>query len=173
MRGRKLLDPSSVSRYTLPMLSIRLQRVGKKNRPTFRMVLTDKRRSSKSGSFLEWLGSVDRIAKTRSIDKDRVTYWISKGAQCTDTAHNLLVAEGIITGEKRFNHSRHASKKTIKKNETTAGEKVKAEENAAKEKVAQAEAEVKTKEEAAVAEVSPATESASEEISAEVAPENA
>ena len=153
------------------MLSIRLQRVGKKNRPAFRMVLTDKRRSSKSGSFLEWLGSVDRIAKTRSIDKDRVTYWISKGAQCTDSAYNLLIAEGVITGDKRLNHSRHASKKTQKKRDDEVATKAKAAEAAEKEKAAQAEAAAKAKEEAAAAEAAPAPESVPEEAPVETAPE--
>jgi len=125
------------------------------------MVLTDKRRASRSGSFLEWLGSVDRIAKTRTIDKDRVIYWISKGAQCTDTAHNILVAEGVITGEKRLNHSRHASKKTIKKNEGKEAARVKAEESAKAEAAAKAEAEAKAKEEAAAAAAAPAPEEVS------------
>lgn len=83
------------------MLKIRLQRVGRKNVPTFRVVLTDSKNSTKSGRFLEVLGSFDpRNDKSKIIQTDRVKYWISKGAQLSGTLHNFLVHTKVIEGKK-------------------------------------------------------------------------
>lgn len=83
------------------MLKIRLQRVGRKHEPAFRLVLTDSQNSTKSGKFKEILGSYDPRKDTDQIDAERVKYWISNGAQPTDTVHNLLLKHGVIEGEKR------------------------------------------------------------------------
>ena len=83
------------------MLKIRLQRVGRKNVPTFRVVLTDSKNSTKSGRFLEILGSFDpRDDKSKIVDGERVKYWISKGAQLSGTLHNFLVHTKVIEGKK-------------------------------------------------------------------------
>ncbi|MEK7556300.1 MAG: 30S ribosomal protein S16 [Patescibacteria group bacterium] len=82
------------------MLKIRLQRVGKKHDPSFRLVLTDSKNGPQSGKFLEVLGSYNARFGKPEIKGDRVTYWISKGAQVSDTVHNLLINEKIIEGKK-------------------------------------------------------------------------
>ena len=84
------------------MLMIRLQRVGRVHEPTFRVVLVDSKRGPKSGQALEVLGNHDtRKAKNNSnVDGDRIKYWISKGAQLSDTMRNLLISKKIITGKK-------------------------------------------------------------------------
>ncbi|HMO78647.1 MAG TPA: 30S ribosomal protein S16 [Candidatus Paceibacterota bacterium] len=83
------------------MLTIRLQRVGKKNEPTFRVVLTDSKNSSKSGKFLEVLGSYDARDKNETkLNADRIKHWISVGAKLSDTVHNLLINKKIISGKK-------------------------------------------------------------------------
>jgi len=84
------------------MLMIRLQRVGRVHEPTFRVVLVDSKRSTKSGQALEVLGNHDtRKAKNNSnVDGDRIKYWISKGAQLSDTMRNLLISKKVITGKK-------------------------------------------------------------------------
>ncbi len=83
------------------MLIIRLQRVGKRNEPTFRVVLTDSKNGPKSGKFLEVLGSYDpRDKNITKIDSERVKEWISKGAQVSDTVHNILINQGTIEGKK-------------------------------------------------------------------------
>ncbi len=82
------------------MLTIRLTRKGKKNQPFFRVVVIDKRRSSKGGRAVEVLGYVDPLTKRKNLKKERVLYWISKGAQPSPTMHNLLVSEKIIEGKK-------------------------------------------------------------------------
>ena len=84
------------------MLAIRLQRVGKRNNPAFRLVLMDARRSAKSGDFLEILGSYNpQHEGLLSIKKDQISHWLSKGAQPSDTVHNLLVGEKLIDAPKR------------------------------------------------------------------------
>ena len=86
------------------MLKIRLQRIGRKNDPAFRVVLTDSKNSTKSGRFLEILGTYDpKVAdkknRTNFID-DRIKYWLSKGAKLSDTMHNFLVHNKVIEGKK-------------------------------------------------------------------------
>ena len=82
------------------MLKIRLQRVGRKNIPAFRIVLTDSKNSTKSGRYKEILGSYDPVNKTKAIKTDRVKHWLSMGAQPTDTLHNFLISEKVIEGKK-------------------------------------------------------------------------
>lgn len=82
------------------MLKIRLQRVGRKNNPSFMVVVIDSKRGPKSKDFVERVGSYDAIRKTKSFDEERVKHWLNNGAKASDTVHNLLVASGIITGNK-------------------------------------------------------------------------
>ncbi len=81
------------------MLRIRLQRTGKKNQPFFRLVLTEKTSPPKSKA-LEVLGYYNPRKKDRSFKKDRILFWISKGAKVSDTAFNLLHDENIVEGQK-------------------------------------------------------------------------
>lgn len=85
------------------MLKIRLQRVGRKHEPTFRLVLTDSKNGPKSGKSLEVLGSFDsrRENDIKQFDIEKVKYWISKGAQISDTVHNFLVGKKVIDGKKK------------------------------------------------------------------------
>lgn len=82
------------------MLKIRLTRRGKKNKAFYRIVVAEHTAPIK-GRFLEALGYFNPHSKERNIKADRVKYWLEKGAQCSDTAHNLLVKEGIIKAPKR------------------------------------------------------------------------
>ena len=83
------------------MLKIRLQRVGRKHEPTFRLVLTDSKNSTKSGKYLENLGNYDsRHGEDSSFKADKITYWIGKGAQVSPTVHNILVSKKVIDGKK-------------------------------------------------------------------------
>lgn len=95
------------------MLMIRLQRVGQKNQPSFRLVLTDSKNSTKSGKFLEILGSHNFQKDGTILKADRIKHWISVGAQVSDTAHNLLLTNGVITGKKK----NVLPKKTVAKKE--------------------------------------------------------
>ncbi|MCE9585443.1 30S ribosomal protein S16 [Candidatus Nomurabacteria bacterium] len=83
------------------MLKIRLQRIGRKNDPAFRVVLTDSKNSTKSGKFLEIVGTYNPKAGTTSFNAERITQLLSTGAQLTDTLHNFLVHNKIIEGKKK------------------------------------------------------------------------
>ncbi len=83
------------------MLKIRLQRIGRKNDPAFRVVLTDSKNSTKSGRFLEILGTYNPKLKVRNLSNDRIKYWMGKGAQCSETMHNFLVHDKIVEGKKK------------------------------------------------------------------------
>ncbi len=95
---------------------IRLQRTGRKHEPTFRLVVTDSKNSTKSGKYLKVLGSYDSRRKDQAVIRtDEVKEWISKGAQLSDTVHNLLITRKVITGKK----INVLPKKTPIKKETT------------------------------------------------------
>ena len=82
------------------MLTIRLNRVGKKNKPYFRIVLQE-HTIAPGGRHVEVLGSYDPHMKKAVFKADKIKYWISKGAQASDTVHNLLIKNGIMEGDKR------------------------------------------------------------------------
>lgn len=81
------------------MLVIRFQRVGRKNDPAYRVVVTERRSKPRSGE-LEVLGSYHPKTKVAVLKQERILYWMSKGAQTSATAHNLLVKKGVIRGKK-------------------------------------------------------------------------
>lgn len=83
------------------MLTIRLQRTGRKHEPTFRIVLTDSKNGPKSGKFLEILGSYDaRDKNITKINGERIKYWMGVGAKVSDTIHNFLITKKVIDGKK-------------------------------------------------------------------------
>lgn len=88
------------------MLVIRLFRIGKKNQPSFKIVVTDKENPPRGGRFVEEIGFYNALSKQHSIKKERAEYWISKGAKPSDTVHNLLVKEGIVKGQKIAVHKK-------------------------------------------------------------------
>ena len=82
------------------MLMIRFQRIGRTNDPAFRIVLTEKERAAKAGAIVERLGTYNPKTKAFTLEEERVKYWISKGAQPTDSIHNLFINKGVIVGKK-------------------------------------------------------------------------
>ena len=100
------------------MLMIRLQRIGRKNDPAFRAVVTDSKNSTKSGKFLEIVGTYAAKQGILNLKKDRISHWIKQGAQVSDTMHNFLVSEKIIEGKKHNVLSRKSP--TQKKKELKA-----------------------------------------------------
>lgn len=84
------------------MVVLRLSRLGKKNHATFRIIASDKRKDT-VGTYLELLGTYDphRTPTMIELKEDRVKYWLSVGAQPSDTVHNLLVEKGLITADKK------------------------------------------------------------------------
>lgn len=72
-------------------VSIRLRREGTKNRPYYRVVVTDSR-SPRDGKFIEIIGTYDpkQTGQNSSFNVERAEYWISKGAQPSDTVRSLI-----------------------------------------------------------------------------------
>ena len=123
---------------------IRLQRVGRKNDPSFRVVVVDSKEAAQSGKAIEVLGSHDARNDRTELKADRIKYWLSVGAQISNTVNNLLVKKGIKEG-KTVDVS---SKKLGKKASAAVAAAKAAEEKAAK---AKADEEAKKAEEAAKA----------------------
>ncbi len=82
------------------MLMIRLQRVGRKNDPSYRIVVTDKRTGPKSNKHIDLLGSYNPKLGTVVVDGEKAKHWLSKGAQASVTLHNILVSQKVIEGKK-------------------------------------------------------------------------
>lgn len=110
-------------------------------------------------AYLESLGIYDPHTKEKNIKKDRVDYWLKKGAELTATVHNLFVDQNLITAKKvRASKSKPGKKKQIaidlKKSEEEAAKKAQAAE-AEKAKEAQAVVEPEIKEAETAPEVKP------------------
>lgn len=82
------------------MLVIRLFRVGKKNQPSYKIVVTEKSKASRRGRFVEEVGFYNPLTKEKNLKSERIKYWISQGAKPSDTLHNMFVSGKIIEGKK-------------------------------------------------------------------------
>jgi small subunit ribosomal protein S16 len=82
------------------MLKIRLQRVGRRNDPSFRVIVTEKAKGPKSGKNIETLGWYNPHIDQKQIDTERAKHWIERGAQASGTVYNLLIDAGAISGSK-------------------------------------------------------------------------
>jgi small subunit ribosomal protein S16 len=154
------------------MLMLRLQRIGKTKSAAYRLVISEKTKDPQAGS-LEILGQYDPTKKTKVINFniERIKYWISKGAQPSNTVNNLLINVGVITGKKMKSVS--LSKKRQTKIGAKKAEIAKKEEEAVKAAEAKKAEEAKKIEEAKQAEeAKKAAEAvaAAESVSAPVEP---
>jgi small subunit ribosomal protein S16 len=104
------------------MLVIRFFRVGKKNQPSFKIIVTDKKNPPRGGKFGEEVGFWNPITKEKVLKGERIKYWLSVGAQPSESVYNLLVSEKIIEGKKIPLHKKKKEKeeKTEKKAEPTS-----------------------------------------------------
>ncbi len=84
-------------------VKIRLRQQGRKNRQTFRLVVTDIR-NPRDGKYLETLGSYDphQAKNNLQLNTERLNYWLSKGAELSPSAERLVkgVAPEVITALK-------------------------------------------------------------------------
>jgi small subunit ribosomal protein S16 len=78
------------------LLTIRLSRIGKKKKPFYRVVVTDKRRP-RDGRFVEVVGTYDPLKKPAEIklDAERIRYWLGCGAQPSDTVRSFIKNQEI------------------------------------------------------------------------------
>ena len=83
------------------MLKMRLQRIGRKNSPSYRVVVTDSRNAVSRGRNVDQIGSYDPKLGRIVIDKDKATHWLSHGVQPSDTVYNMLVSQKIVEGKKK------------------------------------------------------------------------
>ena len=86
------------------MLAIKFKRIGKKHQPSFRIIVQEAREKV-NGLNAEDIGWYSPVTKKFEIVKERALHWIGRGAQPTDSVHNLLITAGIISGAKRSVHT--------------------------------------------------------------------
>lgn len=136
------------------MLKMRLQRIGRKNDPSYRVVVTDSRNAAKRGTNIDVVGSYYPKMGKFQIDAEKAKKWISQGVQVSDTVHNFLVSEKVIEGKKKNVLPKKSPVIDEAKVKAEAEAKAKAEADAK----ASAEAEKLAKEAPAVAEVAEVSE---------------
>jgi len=127
------------------MVRIRLKRMGRRNRPFYRINAIEKR-NPRNGRIIENLGWYDPVSKDEDkqihVDAERMQHWLSVGAQPSDTVKDILVKVGLYDAEKR--KAEYQARFGAKMERETK-------ERAAAEAAAKAEAEAKAKEEAEAA----------------------
>ncbi|MDX2118140.1 MAG: 30S ribosomal protein S16 [Planctomycetota bacterium] len=80
------------------MVRLRLQRLGRKNRPFYRLSAIDSR-TRRDGAVIEALGWYDPLAaegKQLQLNDERTKYWLAKGAQPSDTVMNILAKRNLV-----------------------------------------------------------------------------
>ena len=82
------------------MLKIRMQRTGRINSPSFRIIVTEHTRGPKTGNIVEKVGTYNPTTKERILNEERIKYWLSVGAKASGTMHNMLISAGILSGKK-------------------------------------------------------------------------
>lgn len=94
---------------------LRLKRMGRKNRPSYRISATDSR-NARDGRTLETLGHYDPASPVESlrlkVDAERAQYWLGQGAIPSDTVASLLRSQGVtLPGAKHVKRDRSGRKK--------------------------------------------------------------
>ena len=94
-------------------VKLRLKRMGAKQKPFYRIVAADSR-SPRDGRFIETVGTYNPIKNPEEItvNKEKVMYWLSKGAEPTETVRSLFKKMGVT---KKFADSKKTAKKEVKK----------------------------------------------------------
>mgnify|MGYP006278183513 CR=1 FL=1 len=137
---------------------IRLRRTGKRNAPAHRIVVTDKR-NPRDGKFIECIGTYNPRHSTENIDIERVDYWLSQGAQPSETVSaiikrcraNVSLSEQKKTVEgKDFVHPSQQQKPKVKEVDAESAEEASGESEAVE--AGEAQAEPETSEDAAATE---------------------
>jgi small subunit ribosomal protein S16 len=83
--------------------------------------VTEKKRSSKSGRFVEEVGFLNPLKKEKVVRGERVRYWLSVGAKPSPSVYNLLISEKIIEGKKIKKHKGKKEEKEEKKENLDKG----------------------------------------------------
>ncbi|HYI24317.1 MAG TPA: 30S ribosomal protein S16 [Thermomicrobiales bacterium] len=82
------------------MIKLRLRRTGAKKRPSYRIVAAE-HSSPRDGRFIEIIGHYDPLTEpaTVKVNEERAKYWLSVGAQPSETVAGLLKRAGVIATE--------------------------------------------------------------------------
>ena len=85
------------------MIRIRLARVGKKGRPSYRIVVADVA-APRDGSHLEWIGNYDPMADppTVTLKNERASHWLSMGAVPSDAVARIMDRNGLMERNHTF-----------------------------------------------------------------------
>lgn len=155
---------------------IRLRRTGKRNAPAHRIVVADSR-SPRDGRFIEIIGTYDPRNKIEKVDVERADYWVSNGAQVSETVGAIIhrAKNEINLFDRKLERDAAEAKKRAAEEAQRKAEaeaKKKAEEEAAAAAAAEAAAEAKAQESAAGEEAEEATEAAEEPAAAEAESED-
>ena len=102
------------------MVKIRLRRVGAKNRPMYRVVVTDAR-APRDGAFIEIIGHFNPLTDPEAftVDEDKALKWLKQGAQPTDTVARLLSKSGVMEKFKQSQAKKPKSRKSTTARKTT------------------------------------------------------
>ncbi|MBU0660902.1 30S ribosomal protein S16 [Patescibacteria group bacterium] len=121
------------------MLRIRLQRLGKKKSPTYRVIISEQSRDPHARA-LEILGSYNPVGdKSLQLKEDRVKHWLAVGAQPSETVANLLINAGLIEDTQKKKSVKISNKRQVKLDKKREEEELK--KKAAKEAVSEVPAE--------------------------------
>ncbi len=144
---------------------IRFQRIGRKNDPSFRMVVLEKASGPKAGTYVDLVGTYSPKTKAFTANGEAIKGWMAKGAQVSPSLMNLLITKGVLEGKKSAAvvKEKNLSKNLKKKAEEEAAAKA-AEEKAAADAAAAAMAAAEVVEEAPAE--TPAEEAPAEEPAA-------
>ncbi|HIN35419.1 MAG TPA: 30S ribosomal protein S16 [Dehalococcoidia bacterium] len=157
------------------MIRIRLARVGKKGRPSYRIVVADIA-APRDGSYLEWIGNYDPMQNPPAVTlkTERAAHWLSMGAIPSDAVARIMDANGLM---ERTPTQKTATKKSGEEESSAPAAvatpaRVAAAVEAPEEEAAPVEAPVEeASAEETAEEEAPAEEPAAEEASAEEEPE--
>jgi len=114
------------------MVRIRMQRLGRRNRPYYRLCAIDQR-SRREGPVLENLGTYDPVApdaaKQINLNEERIRHWLKMGAQPSATVRDMLAKRGLVD-VKSWEAEREYDRKMVEKKKAAeaAGEGEKKEE---------------------------------------------
>jgi small subunit ribosomal protein S16 len=88
------------------MVRIRLRRMGKKKQPSYRVVVADIE-APRDGRFIENIGFYNPRTDppTIEIDEERALYWLSQGAQPSDSVAHMLRKLGVMAKHEASKHS--------------------------------------------------------------------
>jgi len=99
-------------------VKLRLKRMGAKQKPFYRIIVADSR-SPRDGRFIETVGTYDPVKKDNniSVNEERVNYWLTNGAQPTDTVKSILSKSGAWANYKnsKVKKTEKTTKKSTKK----------------------------------------------------------